>query len=146
MKERSVSERRAGWSFGRTMSSFWTERVGLGSDGEYPLRISSDPKPRARGGGVSWSNACNRGSGQEISATPLRHARKRHLVSNFIRARRPSRCSQQVNYCFSLWCQKGVRSPQVARRYLWSASPSPLLPALVPRRHSAPSSNETIDG
>ena len=40
---------------------FWTERVGLGSDREYPLRISSDPKPRARGGGVSWPNACKPG-------------------------------------------------------------------------------------
>ena len=46
------------------------------------LQISSDPNIEPRGCGVSWLNACNGGFDQEISKTPLRHARKRHLVSN----------------------------------------------------------------
>ena len=82
MKERSVSERRAGWSFGRHNVPFGLSALDWDLMGNIHLKISSDPNLEPRGCGVSWLNACNGGFDQEISKTPLRHARKRHLVSN----------------------------------------------------------------
>ena len=121
MKERSVSERRAGWSFGRTMSLFGLSALDWDLIGNIPLGfrqiLNLELEMAASHGPTPATGALTRKSTRHLEDMRAKTPPSIQLI----RARRPSRCGQQVNYCFSLWGQKGGRSPQVARCYLWSA-------------------------